>query len=69
MTPGEIERVVAGEHADPHSVLGVHRTDGGLVVRALRPGAVSVRVLPQRGEAVELEPTRQLPLNRAYFLT
>jgi 1,4-alpha-glucan branching enzyme len=55
MTPaGEIERLVAGEHPDPHSVLGAHRADGGIVVRAHRPGAESIRVLPQRGEPVEL---------------
>ncbi|HET6173437.1 MAG TPA: 1,4-alpha-glucan branching protein GlgB [Gaiellales bacterium] len=57
MTPEEIERVVAGEHADPHSVLGAHRADGGVLVRAFRPAATSVRVLPQRGEPVELQPS------------
>ncbi|MDX6621159.1 MAG: 1,4-alpha-glucan branching enzyme [Gaiellales bacterium] len=51
----ELERVVAGEHPDPHSVLGVHRGDGGLVVRAFRPAATSVRVVPPEGDAVELE--------------
>ena len=55
MTPAhEIERVVAGEHPDPHSVLGAHPGEGGIVVRAFRPGAASVRVLPQKGEPVEL---------------
>ncbi len=56
MTPGEIERVVAGEHADPHSVLGAHPVDGGIAVRAFRPAATSVRVLPAHGEPVDLEP-------------
>ena len=38
MTPAaEIERVVAGEHPDPHSVLGAHRDAGGVVVRVFRP--------------------------------
>jgi 1,4-alpha-glucan branching enzyme len=59
MTPGGIERVVAGEHADPHSVLGAHATDGGILVRAFRPAATSVRVLPQRGEPVALEQTHE----------
>ena len=55
MTPAhEIERVVAGEHADPHSVLGAHPGEGGIVVRVFRPGAASLRVLPQKGEPVEL---------------
>jgi 1,4-alpha-glucan branching enzyme len=50
----ELERVVAGEHPDPHSVLGAHLSEGGVVVRTFRPGADSVRLLPQRGEPVEL---------------
>jgi 1,4-alpha-glucan branching enzyme len=50
---GEIERLVAGQHHDPHSVLGAHPTPGkgpvaaGTVIRALRPLATSVvAVLP-----------------------
>jgi 1,4-alpha-glucan branching enzyme len=54
MTPEEAERLVAGEHADPHRVLGAHRVDGGMAVRVFRPGATAVRVLPQRGEPVAL---------------
>jgi 1,4-alpha-glucan branching enzyme len=51
----ELDRVVAGEHPDPHSVLGVHRTDDGLIVRAFRPAATGVRLLPPDGEPVVLE--------------
>ncbi|MGH3115455.1 MAG: GlgB N-terminal domain-containing protein, partial [Gaiellaceae bacterium] len=40
--------------ADPHSLLGAHPADGGVVVRAYRPDALRVRVLPEEGEAVEL---------------
>jgi 1,4-alpha-glucan branching enzyme len=40
------------ELADPHSVLGAHPTDGGVVIRAYRPDAAAVRVLPMD---VELE--------------
>jgi 1,4-alpha-glucan branching enzyme len=54
MTPEEAERLVAGEHADPHRVLGAHRVDGGMAVRVFRPAATAVRVLPQRGEPVAL---------------
>ncbi len=55
MTPThEIDRIVAGEHPDPHSVLGAHPGAGGIVVRAFRPAATSVHVLPPRGEPVEL---------------
>jgi 1,4-alpha-glucan branching enzyme len=43
----EIERVVAGQHHDPHSVLGAHLGPGGVTIRALRPLAASVTaVLP-----------------------
>src|SRR5919204_5916644 len=33
--------------ANPHATLGAHPQDGGVVVRALRPEAASVRVVPQ----------------------
>ena len=40
------------ELADPHAYLGAHPAEGGVVVRAYRPDAASVRVLPI---GVELE--------------
>ena len=43
----EIDKILAGTHHDPHSVLGAHQVPGGTVVRALRPLAASVTaVLP-----------------------
>ena len=39
--------------ADPHAYLGAHKGRGGVVVRAYRPDAESVRVLPM---GVDLEP-------------
>ena len=42
---GEIDRVVAGTHHDPHSILGAHLTADGVVIRALRPLARSVTVM------------------------
>ena len=42
---GEIDRVVAGMHHDPHSILGAHPVSGGIAVRALRPLATSVTVV------------------------
>ncbi|HEX3963624.1 MAG TPA: 1,4-alpha-glucan branching protein GlgB [Trebonia sp.] len=43
----EIERIVAGHHHNPHSILGAHLTDNGVSIRALRPLATSVTaVLP-----------------------
>jgi 1,4-alpha-glucan branching enzyme len=38
----ELELIVAGEHGDPHRVLGLH--DG--VVRAYRPDALAMRIVP-----------------------
>jgi 1,4-alpha-glucan branching enzyme len=43
--PQDVDRLLAGNHHDPHGVLGVHRVNGGLVSRALRPGARSVTVV------------------------
>jgi 1,4-alpha-glucan branching enzyme len=42
---GEIERLVAGQHHDPHSVLGAHPGPDGVTIRALRPLAASVTVV------------------------
>ncbi len=42
--PDEVARLLAGEHRDPHSILGAHPQDGGTVVRALRPDADAVVV-------------------------
>jgi 1,4-alpha-glucan branching enzyme len=39
--------------ADPHAYLGAHKGRGGVVVRAYRPDAESVRVLPM---GIDLEP-------------
>jgi 1,4-alpha-glucan branching enzyme len=40
-----LDALVAGEVADPHSVLGPHPHDGGVTVRALRPMAEHVVVV------------------------
>ena len=53
--PGAISRVAAVDHHDPHGVLGAHAERGGIVVRAFRPGATGMRVLPKRGSAVEMQ--------------
>ncbi|CAM3659630.1 1,4-alpha-glucan branching protein GlgB [Kibdelosporangium persicum] len=41
----DVNRLLAGAHHDPHSVLGMHPHPAGAVVRTLRPGATSVTVL------------------------
>ncbi len=50
-----LRQIVAGKHHDPHSVLGAHPEKGGVVVRAFRPVATSMRVLPERGAPVEMD--------------
>lgn len=41
----DLNRLLAGEHHDPHSVLGAHEYDDHTVIRAYRPHAVSVEAL------------------------
>ncbi len=50
----ELERLAGGTHHDPHSLLGMHPCEGGVVVRALRPAAERV-VAHVTGQQVELE--------------
>jgi 1,4-alpha-glucan branching enzyme len=45
VTPGEIDRIVAGVHHDPHSVLGAHPGPGGVRIRALLPLAAAASVV------------------------
>ncbi len=54
----EIDRILAGTHHDPHSVLGTHPVPGGTVVRALRPLAASVTAVLPDG--------RRFPLAHVY---
>jgi 1,4-alpha-glucan branching enzyme len=51
----EIELVVGRDHPDPHHLLGAHPSNGGVVVRAFRPGAEHVRVLPEGEPPVDAE--------------
>ncbi|MDP5218223.1 1,4-alpha-glucan branching protein GlgB [Ruegeria sp. 2205SS24-7] len=43
--PADATALVAGQHGDPFAVLGLHRQDNRLVLRALRPEADGVDVL------------------------
>ncbi|MFF5259114.1 1,4-alpha-glucan branching protein GlgB [Actinomadura viridis] len=45
VTREEIEKLVGGDHHDPHGVLGAHPERQGVAVRALRPMAERVEVL------------------------
>src|SRR4051794_38182976 len=40
----ELDRIVSRDHPSPHSYLGAHPQDGGVVFRAYRPDAEGVRV-------------------------
>ena len=55
ISPGEIERVVAGQHHDPHSVLGNHPGPDGTTIRALRPMARSVTLVLEDGRRLPFE--------------
>ena len=50
----DLDALVRREHPEPHSVLGAHASEGGVVVRALRPSAESVAVKPSRGKSVPM---------------
>src|SRR5690348_12871199 len=50
MTDPQIEQLVAGQHGNPHEVLGVH----GTRVRALRPDAVAMGIELPDGGRVEM---------------
>ncbi len=52
MSAADVQRLVARDHHDPHSLLGAHESKGGVTVRALQPAAESVVVQPA---GVELE--------------
>ena len=49
----DLDLLVGGRLADPHSVLGAHPQDGGVVVRAFRPAAERVTVKRAGAAAVD----------------
>ena len=42
--PADLDRLVNGEHHDPHAILGPHQYEGAVTVRVLRPMATAVSV-------------------------
>ena len=52
----EVERLIAGEHSDPHRILGVHSVEGSdkslVVIRAFHPDAKTAEVLLDDGQSV-----------------
>ena len=55
LTATEIERIVSGDLADPHAVLGAHGNGGSVVIRAFHPEAERMRARVEDGPVVELE--------------
>src|SRR5579883_2321097 len=47
----DLERLFAMEHPDPHSILGAHPQAQGTIVRAFRPDAEQVNLIPDHGPA------------------
>ena len=54
MNEADVELLVAGLHPEPHRLLGAHARGKGAVVRAYRPDADAVVLLPARGKPAEL---------------
>jgi 1,4-alpha-glucan branching enzyme len=54
----EVERLVAGEHSDPHRILGAHPSqeqgETGVVIRAFHPDAKGVEVCIENREVISL---------------
>jgi 1,4-alpha-glucan branching enzyme len=46
----DVDRLVAGEHHQPHAILGVHPVDGEVVVRVFHPAATDAAVVWSGGE-------------------
>jgi 1,4-alpha-glucan branching enzyme len=61
VSEAELHELVAGAHANPHSVLGAHLYDGAVTVRTLRPLAQSVEVV------VTGQPDRRFPLTHEAY--
>ncbi len=55
----EIDRTIAGQHHDPHSILGAHPGPDGVTVRALRPLAKSVVLVLADGRRLDMEHMHQ----------
>ncbi len=51
----ELDALVKREHSNPHGVLGAHRENGGVVLRAYRPAACAITAQLADGKEVALE--------------
>src|SRR5580658_11099171 len=50
----DIDRILALEHSDPHTFLGLHRENERMVVRAYRPDADAIAVILDDGSRVPM---------------
>ena len=50
-----VAAIVTGDHGNPFSFLGMHRAEGGTVVRAFLPGARAVEVVSRVGKVEVIE--------------
>ncbi|RIY00135.1 1,4-alpha-glucan branching protein GlgB [Aureimonas flava] len=48
----EAQALALGRHENPFAVLGIHRTEGGAVIRVLRPGAERAEVIDADGKVL-----------------
>ncbi len=55
----EVARVVQLRHPEPHAVLGIHPDGDGVIIRALRPDAEKVIVLPDEGGGAQVPMTHR----------
>ena len=56
----EFKAIASGSHTSPHELLGMHRMDEGLVVRAFLPLAMGVVVVPVHDSSKPVIPLRRL---------
>ncbi|HEX4362998.1 MAG TPA: 1,4-alpha-glucan branching protein GlgB [Solirubrobacteraceae bacterium] len=56
VSTADLDRLVARDHHDPHSVLGAHASIGGVTIRTLQPAAQSVVVQPHGVELERIHP-------------
>src|SRR6188508_288921 len=60
--PSDLDSLIRGQHGDPFRLLGAHvAPDGGVVVRALRPGARGVTLLLRHPDDARVPMTRLHP--------
>ena len=63
VSPAELARLAAGDHSDPHRILGAHAavrgSDRGVVIRAFHPDASAADALLPDGVALPLDPVGQ----------